>query len=120
MYGNARKLISQKYLGVGDVYVPLHRLEKMQSEKQSKGQPLADFMFGSWQQGFQKPHERVIRKHVNMFDQPFRQHWEVAKGNGHQVYKGPYEPDAYGGPVGLGPTLGEDPTYEVEDDDETK
>mmetsp|Transcript_4983 Transcript_4983/g.8005 ORF Transcript_4983/g.8005 Transcript_4983/m.8005 type:complete len:480 (+) Transcript_4983:95-1534(+) len=120
LYGNARKLISQKYLGVGDVYVPLTTLEKMQHEKQSKGQPLADFMFGSWQQGFQKPHERVIRKHVNMFDQPFRQHWEVANGNGHQVYKGPHHPNAYGGPVGLGPTLGDDPTFEAEEAEKEK
>jgi hypothetical protein len=28
---------------------------------------------------------RKVKKDVNMFDQPYRQHWSVAKGEGHQV-----------------------------------
>jgi len=110
LYGTARKMIAQKYTGVGDVYVPLERLEHMQSHKKEKGQPLADFLFGSWEQGFHKPHQHDIKKHINMFDQPFRQHWSVADGNGHQVYNLPPHPNAYGGPVGLGLTKGDEPT----------
>ena len=69
LYGNARKIISQQYTGVGDVYVPLQRLQKMESQRHPHGQPLADFFFGSWNQGFVKPHDTEIRKNVNMFDQ---------------------------------------------------
>ena len=69
LYGNARKAISQQYTGVGDVYVPLQRLQKMESERHPHGQPLSDFFFGSWNQGFVKPHDTDIRKNVNMFDQ---------------------------------------------------
>jgi len=111
LYGTARKMIAQKYTGVGDVYVPLERLEHMQNHKKEKGQPLADFLFGSWEQGFHKPHAHDIKKHINMFDQPFRQHWSVADGNGHQVYNLRH-PDAYGGPVGLGLTKGDEPEDE--------
>ena len=60
LYGNARKIISQKYTGVGDVYVPLQRLQKMESERHPHGQPLADFFFGSWNQGFVKPHDTAV------------------------------------------------------------
>ena len=36
-------------------------------------------------QGFHKPHDHEIRKHVSMFDQPYRQHKAVEHGLGHQV-----------------------------------
>ena len=48
-----------------------------------------------------------------MFDQPYRQHWSAAKGDGHQVYKLAPKGNAYGGVVSLGPTKGDD----KEDDD---
>jgi len=111
LYGNARQVISQKYAGVGDVYVPLQRLQKMESQSHPHGQPLADLLFGSWQQGFVKPHDKAIRKNVNMFDQPYRQHFASATGHGHQIYK--LEPkhdisEQYGGPLSMGPTKGDD------------
>mmetsp|Transcript_59764 Transcript_59764/g.87564 ORF Transcript_59764/g.87564 Transcript_59764/m.87564 type:complete len:551 (+) Transcript_59764:36-1688(+) len=111
LYGNARQVISQKYAGVGDVYVPLQRLQKMESQSHPHGQPLADLLFGSWQQGFVKPHDTAIRKNVNMFDQPYRQHFASATGQGHQIYK--LEPkhdisEQYGGPLSMGPTKGDD------------
>jgi hypothetical protein len=31
-------------------------------------------------QGFTKPHDHTIRKSLNMFDQPFRQHYASATG----------------------------------------
>eukprot|EP00960_Hanusia_phi_P057327 763529-Hanusia_phi.AAC.1 len=106
LYGSARKIISQKYTGVGDVYVPLDKVEQLATQKKATGQPLADFLFGSWQQGFIKPHDKQIRNHVNMFDQPYRQHWSVSTGKGHQVFKS-QQPNEYGGPVSLGPTKGD-------------
>ena len=125
LYGNARKIISQKYTGVGDVYVPLQRLQKMESERHPHGQPLADFFFGSWNQGFVKPHDTAIRKNVNMFDQPYRQHYASATGQGHQIFK--LEPkhdisEQYGGPLSMGPTKGDDDDWvgnsaKEEDDD---
>ncbi len=30
-------------------------------------------------------YHRIVKKDLNMFDQPYRQHWSVAKGQGHQV-----------------------------------
>ena len=121
LYGNGRKSLSQRYLGVGDVYVPLKKVQQMEQNPAGGGQPLADFMFGSWEQGFHKPHRKAIRGHVNMFDQPYRQAWNVAKGNGHAVFKTPPTPNAYGGPVSLGPSHGddkEDDTYVWDDKEE--
>jgi len=111
LYGNARQVISQKYAGVGDVFVPLQRLQKMEGKRHPHGQPLADLLFGSWQQGFVKPHDTDIRKNINMFDQPYRQHYASATGKGHQIYK--LEPkhdisEQYGGPLSMGMTKGDD------------
>eukprot|EP00293_Proteomonas_sulcata_P010379 CAMPEP_0184293794 /NCGR_PEP_ID=MMETSP1049-20130417/5131_1 /TAXON_ID=77928 /ORGANISM="Proteomonas sulcata, Strain CCMP704" /LENGTH=337 /DNA_ID=CAMNT_0026601865 /DNA_START=66 /DNA_END=1079 /DNA_ORIENTATION=- len=85
LYGSARKIISKKYLGIGDEFIPLESIEAHRAQK-AKHQPFPDMAFGSWQQGFDKPHDHEIREDVNMFDQPFRQHWAAAKGKGHQVF----------------------------------
>jgi hypothetical protein len=55
LYGRARYIITDKYLGVGDQYVPISKAEELNSKVSHKGQPLADLMFGSWEQGFHKP-----------------------------------------------------------------
>jgi len=102
-----------RFFGVGDSFVPLKKVEQMEAHPNQGGVPLADFMFGTWQQGFNKPHAKAIRHAVNMFDQPYRQHWSAAKGDGHQVYKLAPKGNAYGGVVSLGPTKGDD----KEDDD---
>jgi hypothetical protein len=102
LYGNARYLLSDKYLGVGDKHMKRSTAEAMAHDKRPKGQPLADLMFGSWEQGFHKPHHKSIKKDVNMYNQPYRQMWSVAKGKGHQVFKDPYY-EKYDGP-----TRGED------------
>jgi hypothetical protein len=111
LYGNARKVISQEYTGVGDVYVPLHRLETMESHRHTHGQPLADLLFGSWQQGFVKPHDHQVRKGINMFDQPYRQHYASMTGKGHQIFKLENRHDIseqYGGLMSEGRTKGDD------------
>ena len=43
-------------------------------------------MFGSWEQGFHKPHHADIKHALSMFDQPYRSHWHVNRGEGHAVY----------------------------------
>jgi hypothetical protein len=87
LYGSARKMISNKYLGVGDQYVPIGDLEQAYKTKAFHRQPVADLMYGSWQ----------------MFDQPYRQHMHAARGEGHQVF---HVPNDTTNP--LGPTLGDD------------
>ena len=74
LYGTARKVISAKYTGVGDQYVPVEQLENPSVVERQTHEGISDLMFGTWHQGFNKPHEHAIRKHVNMFDQPYRQH----------------------------------------------
>jgi len=69
LYGNARYLLSDKYLGVGDKHMKRSTAEAMSHDKRPKGQPLADLMFGSWEQGFHKPHNKDIKKDVNMYNQ---------------------------------------------------
>lgn len=111
LYGNARQIISQKYTGVGDVYVPLQRLQHMDAQRRAHGQPLADLFFGSWQQGFTKPHDTDVKKGLNMFDQPYRQHYASATGQGHQIFKTKPQHDIseqYGGPLSMGRTKGDD------------
>jgi len=87
LYGSARKVISAKYTGVGDTYVPIEQLEDPAIIERQTREPIADMMFGSWHQGFHKPHDHEIRTHVSMFDQPYRQHKAVENGLGHQVFK---------------------------------
>jgi len=90
LYGSARRAMGDKYLGIGDKMVPLSELEEKFTKPGTReaGQSgLADFFFGSWQQGFHKPHSKDIRPEVNMFDQPYRQHMSAARGDGHQVFK---------------------------------
>ena len=107
LYGNARFLLADKYLGLGDRHVKRSTAEKIARERRHNGQSaMADLMFGSWEQGFHKPHTKSIKDTVNMFDQPYRQHWSVAKGKGHQVFKHTHETT---GPTGRlsGPTRGD-------------
>jgi hypothetical protein len=85
----------------------------MSAEHSIKGQPLADLMFGSWEQGFHKPHNKVIKKDVNMFNQPFRQHWNVALGKGHQVFN--HRVHKY-----RGPTKGDDWIESPDEEEEEK
>jgi hypothetical protein len=103
LYGSARKMISNKYLGVGDQYVPIGDLEQAYKTKAFHRQPVADLMYGSWQMGFAKPATTTVRPDVNMFDQPYRQHMHAARGEGHQVF---HVPNDTTNP--LGPTLGDD------------
>lgn len=47
-------MISNKNGGIGDMYVPLDKAQA--AARAGSKQPLADMMFGSWEQGFHKPH----------------------------------------------------------------
>ncbi|EKX32929.1 hypothetical protein GUITHDRAFT_166589 [Guillardia theta CCMP2712] len=85
LYGSARSIIRQKYTGIGDVYVPIDKVEDQEHLK-SHADDFANLVFGSWNQGFNKPHNLKVKKSVSMFDQPYRQHMSVASGNGKQVY----------------------------------
>lgn len=50
LYGTARKVISAKYTGVGDTYVPIEQLEDPNIIERQTHEPIADMMFGSWHQ----------------------------------------------------------------------
>lgn len=114
LYGLGRKVLSQKYTGAGDVYVPLETAKKLTAGEYGEsgsslgpGGGLADMVFGSWHMGFNKPHTHAVDTAVNMFDQPYRQHMSVVDGEGPQVYN-LEKPE-------LGKTLGDD-----EEDEEAK
>lgn len=89
LYGSGRQALSDKYFGIGDKYVPLDKAQDMMAPHvvHKAGEGLADLVFGTWNQGFHKPHDLDIRKRINMFDQPYRQHMAVAKDQGQQVFK---------------------------------
>jgi len=89
LYGSMRGEIFDHENGVGDEHVPTSTLERDAAEHKAKAFPLADLAFGSWEQGFHKPHDHDIRHHLSMFDQPYRQHMSAARGDGHIVYKEP-------------------------------
>ena len=97
LFGSARRVMSEKYMGLADNIVPLPKVHDMVSvvKPRTRGQDgLADLMFGSWNQGFHKPHDKTVHKAENMFDQPYRQHMAAAAQQGHQVFKAP-KPDLY-------------------------
>jgi hypothetical protein len=73
LYGSARVVNSNRFLGTGDRMVPLKRAEDLQSIKPHHGDhgnhPLEDLVFGSWQEGFNRPHSEKLKADVHMFDQ---------------------------------------------------
>jgi len=52
LYGTARNVISAKYTGVGDTYVPIEQLEDPAVIERQTHEPIADMMFGTWHQVF--------------------------------------------------------------------